>query len=349
MRKIAGVFLCLLFLYTAHRAAVTELPQLEKPDSVTVYKNRIYISDKEKVHIYSLPDASFIKSFGKTGEGPGEFRVSGIDHIGIRIFLHNDEIRVNSLGKYITFSLEGALTREQRIPSGYGLQLFKPMGKKLVGYHRVVENKERVDHICFYDPGTLEKGKIISKKKHFGQDNAVDLLRITVTLRNGTRKGPIYRVEDNKLFVETETADIRVFDGSGAPLYTIPPTYLEKIKIPPDFKDEVMAYLKKRLPTAFRNVKKVGFWPEYFPYRNFLAEDGKLYVLTYKREKGRNEFIILDLKGKPLAKSMVPFAEPEIIKAAPFTIHKGKLYQVADNAETEEWELLVHKIEGPKK
>jgi len=81
-----------------------------------------------------------------------------------------------------------------------------------------------------------------------------------------------------------------------------------------------------------------------FPLKFFLIADGKIYVQTFKREKNKSEFYIFDLDGKLIRKVMAPFRESELLCAYPYTIANGKIYQVTENEDTEEWELHIDEI-----
>lgn len=75
--KRTGTFLCVCLLVLVARItvfpAVIELPEIINPDSITVDKNHIYITDFPSVYIYSLKDYRLIKKFGRIGEGPKEW------------------------------------------------------------------------------------------------------------------------------------------------------------------------------------------------------------------------------------------------------------------------------------
>ncbi|MCP4220718.1 MAG: hypothetical protein GY765_39185 [bacterium] len=105
-----------------------------------------------------------------------------------------------------------------------------------------------------------------------------------------------------------------------------------------------MAYLEKRMPTAFVKVKQKGKFPDYFPLRYMIVDDGLIYVLTYKYTSQKNFMYIMDLNGKLQATATVPFEESQVLCAYPYTIHKGTFYQLRDNEESEEWEFCIRKI-----
>ncbi len=122
----------------------------------------------------------------------------------------------------------------------------------------------------------------------------------------------------------------------------------EKLELSADFQQKVHAYLKKRMPTAYPSAKKNGFFQDYLPLQWFCVDDGKVYVQTYKQVGEKSEFYIFNTGGKLLGKTMVLYLESEFMLGYPFAIAEGKIYQVVENPDTEEWELHVNTI-WPKK
>ena len=346
MRKHKLLLLLLLAGIRVLAAQVIAVPGLGKPDSLTLFKDRLYITDQDKISIYSLQDSKLmlIKTFGRAGEGPGEFKINSIDRIGLRIIVREENILVNSQGKLSTFTRDGIFIEEKKMLVNPELQLLKPLGKKYVGFVR--ENRDNITYylVNFYDPTTLQKEKEFHRMRTFSIGNSIDIMRLALVLKNDTRRGPIYQIYNDRLFVEGEDCRIFVYDQQGKELRSFSVHDYEKLEITEDFKKEVMTYLEKRLPTAFINVKRNGKFPRYFPLKFFLIADGKIYVQTFKREKDKSEFYIFDLDGKLIRKAMAPFRESELLCAYPYTIANGKIYQVTENEDTEEWELHIDEI-----
>ena len=66
---------------------------------------------------------------------------------------------------------------------------------------------------------------------------------------------------------------------------------------------------------------------------------------TYKKKDNESEFVILDMKGKPVKKTFVPLADKNVFESYLYSIHKGKIYQLVENLDKEEYELHVFPIE----
>jgi hypothetical protein len=88
-------------------------------------------------------------------------------------------------------------------------------------------------------------------------------------------------------------------------------------------------------------IRRNGYFPEYFTARIFKIADNKIFIPTYKKQNGKNEFIILDLKGNVKKKIYLPFKDRSFLLAYPYAIGGNRLYQVFDNDETGEWELHI--------
>lgn len=346
MKQLNVLILFLIFFHTfpgpAKAEKVVPFPQLGKPNSITVDKNHVYITDQGTIAIYSLENFKLERTFGRQGEGPGEFALLPQDKIGLRIALHDDYILVNSPGRVSFFTKQGEFKKQIILPD-FG-QFLKPLGEKFVGYKTL-----RVDNMLYltinlYDPQGLQIEKEIFRKEYYGQMGDIpDCLALAMPMKDESRRGALYQVYNNHLFVEGKNNEIHVFDHSGKKLYTIVPDY-EKIKIPESFKQEVLAFFEKRYPTIYRIAKQKGKFPEYFPIRNFHVDDNKVYVLTFKNQEGKGEFYILDVKGKFLKKIMIPFEEAEFLQAYPYTISNEKCFQLIENLDTEEWELHINEV-----
>lgn len=328
---------------------VVPLPGLGKPDSLTISGRELYITDRGTIIVYSLEDFTLKRKFGRPGEGPGEFKILPFDRICLRIAIQGDTILVNSVSRLSLFTKNGNFIKHMF--SQRPIQYLKPLGDKMVGYHRWTEDDDMYIGVYIYDPRSLKREKELFKKEYYVQVNrAYDPTIFAMVMKNGARRATIYFPYNNKLFVEGKNDDILVFDNDGERLYTIPPQY-EKIRVPETFKKAVMAYLKKRFITAYPRIKRHARFRDYFSIRSFLVADDKIYVLTFKNIEGKSEFYVLDLKGTLLEKKMIPFAESEFLCAYPYTINNGALYQLNENPDTEEWELRITNLikKGEKK
>jgi len=326
-------------------AVVVPLPDLFNPDSITVDDRQIYITAFPTIYIYSLQDFKLKKKFGRQGEGPQEFNRFALPSI------LEDYLVVSDRNKVLYYTKDGNYLKEIKARSimHWGV---KPLGNRFVGKSKFQEDNIEFDTANIYDEN-LEKIKTIFKTRFFYQDAASGKKYDAIEVR-----GLQFQVFADKVFFKRgKDFIIDVFDSSGKMLYTIQHEY-EKIKISEADKERYHDYFKTTRPwkRMYDNlIKKEIYFPDFFPgIQLFIVADGKIYVLTYKKEKGKSEFVILDLKGKLLKKVFLPFNQSDewfhyslakaVSQASPhptFTIKNGKLYQLIENEEKETWELHI--------
>lgn len=336
MKTISLFFLCLLMTVCLFPDRRVELPNLEKPDSITADGDRIYITDRGGILIYSLKDLRFVRKFGRLGEGPKEFRIAARANLGLQLYVGPDYLMVNSIGKLSYFKRNGDFIREMQSRS---VQTFKPLGDKYVGYEQ-----ETVDDILYLGirlyGADFEVEKEIYRKEWYAQlKKNFNPMHLAI----GMGRRALYYTQGNRLYVEGENGEICVFDGAGKRLHTITHNY-GKVPITRAHKDEVLKRLGKRGPGLYRLAKQRGKYPEFFPPRFFTVANQKVYVLTYEQEDGKSAFYAFDDGGKFMERVMAPFGESDFLNHYPYSIFNGKLYQVVENEETEEWDLMVYDL-----
>jgi hypothetical protein len=130
---------------------------------------------------------------------------------------------------------------------------------------------------------------------------------------------------------------IEVFDLNGQYVRVIEKDF-PKIKIPESVKKKRLEdFLKPFSTDRKKRIEKIFtfVFPDYFPaIQNFLIVEDKLYIKTYRTEKDREEYIILDTKGNLLKNAFLPEVQPGY-----WTFYGNKFYYLKDNDENEEWEL----------
>jgi hypothetical protein len=313
---------------------VVPLPDLINPDGIQADRHQLYITEQHSIYIYSLKDSRLTKKFGKSGEGPQEFKVSRFSQGRIYILLEPEVLLVNSLKKISFFTKQGDFIKEIRTVSG---SRFIPIGSGFAAYGTVMENKVAYRAINLHGRD-LKKIKELYKEEvgQMGKEiNPVTLL-----------KPLLFCVCGGKLLIGGKDGVIYIFDGNGNPLYTIRPQYEpvpfsgeQQRKFELDFKTH------PRFNSLYEVVKKQLKYPAYFPLmRYFLAADNKVYIRTYRDVQGESEFFIFTIEGKLLKRVMLPVKEKDALESYPYTIQDGKFYQLVENEQTEEWELHVEKI-----
>ena len=335
--QVSWFFLILSLAVMVFPSQRVPMPDLLKPDSITVDGGQIFITDQAVLRIYSLKDFRLQKKFGKEGEGPKEFLVRLDAGLGLGICVKADFILVNSWNKVTFLTRNGDYIRET---GSRAVQTFKPLGDKFVGY-----TADTIDGILnltirLYDKDFKDE-KVIYRKEWYAQlKKNFNPLHLAI----GMPRRALFHTYDNKLFVEGENGEIVVFDGLGNKILTITHDY-KKVPFTRKHIDEILKSFEKRGPGLLRLAKQRGEYPEYFRPRYFTVADGKVYVLTYEQEGGKSAFYIFDFKGQFLKKVFAPFYESDFLHFYPYSISGGKLYQLLDNEDTEEWELVVSDLE----
>ena len=306
MKKVTFTLFFLLPLLVAKGfvfpAAVVPLSDLFNPDSITVDDRQIYITAFPTIYIYSLQDFKLKKKFGRQGEGPQEFNRFAL------LTIHGDYLVVSDRNKVLYFTKDGDYIKEIKARSimHWGV---RPIGNRFVGKSRFQESNIHFDTANIYD-ANLEKIKTIFMTKFFFQEEASGKKCDAIEVR-----GLQFQVFADKVFFKRgKDFIIDVFDPTGKMLYTIQHEY-EKIKISEADKARYHDYFKttrpwKRMYDSL--IKKEIYFPDFFPaIQIFIVADGKIYVLTYKKEKEKSEFVILDLNGKLLKTVFLPFNQSD--------------------------------------
>jgi hypothetical protein len=327
------LFVCLSGFSTGTQ--VVPLTGLVNPDSILVDEQSIYITDREIIYIFSTDDFKLKTKFGKAGEGPQEFKINPAGIAKLNIQLSPDKIIVNSIGRVTFFSKAGKFLKEIQISSGNN---FIPFGDGYVGYGTSRDNKIMYTTFNLYD-SEFQKLKEFFRKEYYVQANKKFNL---IKLGCGNARRAIYQVYNGKIFIEGDNNDIHVFNKKGDEEYIIKLEY-ERLKIHEERKKEIKEdlFLLYTSPLMKDLINEKGYFPEHYSARIFKIADDNIYIPTYKKQNGTNEFVVLDLKGKEKNRISIPFKEKTFLLAYPYWIAGRKLYQVFDNEKVEGWELHI--------
>ncbi|MCK5004654.1 MAG: hypothetical protein KAS21_06175 [Candidatus Aminicenantes bacterium] len=344
MRKIISLIVIIFSGSLILSGLIIPLKDLERPDSITIHKDRVYITDQGSILIYNLKDLRFIKKFGKIGEGPGEFKISPIDKIGLRLSFDDNRMLVSSMSKLSWFFPDGILKEEKVVSQSVISQYFHSMGGKLIGYTRETGKNTPRFQVNLYDPEEFKLIKTFHYMNSHLVNGKVDLLRLSLLLRDVSRRGPIMLIRDNHIIVEGDNNQIVEYDSTGQLLKKIDTIPYSRVIVTAVSKKAVLDYLKKRMPGYYKSAVRNGYFPEYFPVRSIQINKNNILVQTFKMENGKSEFLVIDAKGKYSGSLLLPFGEPEMLISYPFTIFNGNIYQLTENEESEEWQLSIYPI-----
>ena len=332
MKKIYLFILFITLASVGFAGKEAVLQELNKPNALVVDRDKLFVTEGATIYIYSLKDFTLQKKFGSEGEGPREFKG------GASLLALPDRLLINSINKVSFFTRDGKFIKEIRLETSF-LELY-PFGENFVGMVNATENKKRYTLFNIYD-SNFEKVKEIHRAEFFFQPmrGKVDPIAMAGP-DGGSGRSPVF---GNKFFLGGDEGVMDIFDIKGNKLYSIN-LEIEKLKFTENDKKRYLNFFKTHPNTRerFEVLKKMFTFPDYFPLiRNAFITDNKIYIRTYKIKNGKSRFYIFDLKGKLLKKVFLPIAEMNAIDKNPYTIKNGKIYQLIENFDEEEWELHV--------
>lgn len=344
-RMMFGLILIYVVWFSVENWAekVTVLSQLNNPKNLIVDQDEFIVADYPFIYIYSLKDYTLKKRFGGEGQGPGEFHLDLVDQNekarGLLSSVLPGRIVVNSQGRLSYFDRQGKfLSSVRKNPFGGG-RWFIPLGNDLFGFSVLRgDNNKLTALISLYD-NNLKTLKTVTQCP-FWFSNSHDEFDFFKRAADSF----MCRVYNDQLFVVIggdDKFEIHVFNREGKKRYTVHRDY-EKIKVSKAFIDEVHRYFRLKFKRGLEfNLKNTQF-AEYFPpIRQFEVDDGKIYVITYKKVGNQTEVLVLDLQGNLVKKVMLPVYESNPEYLSPLSFHNGKIYQLVENEENEEWELHI--------
>jgi hypothetical protein len=329
--KTIAVWFILLVLCTSgvFPGKIVPLPGHLNPKSVYADGDQIYITEETSIYIYGAKDFKLRKKFGREGEGPQEFKGFA------SLYVYPDYLLVNSSGRISFFTREGEFIKQNNLPF-YGVNV-RVVGKAFVSNGRIDENGIPYRTINFYD-AEFKKIKEIARIETAFQRSKGEWRQFHMEFSFHP-----YTYKDKVFVIGHEDFIIGVFDENGDKLFDITQKY-ERLKVLEEEKKAVLDWFKinpgsRNMPSS---IKKMIRFPDYFPaVRDMVINNEKLYVRTYKKNGGKTEFFILDSKGKLLEKVFIPIYERNRREYYSYSICDGKVYQLIENEDTEEWELHI--------
>lgn len=306
-----------------HGKKVAVLEEAMKPWDMVIDNGQLFVADKKVIHIYKLPDFKWVKTFGKAGEGPGEFKT--------RPYLtpYPEYLLINSEGKVMYFSRQGEFLREKRID--YWLNAVYPAGNRFFSTKTRIDrklDKRFKDFVLLDDSFKTAKVFFSWERPSYRESEARRIVKFMRPLIFSQAYQDKFFIGDNgKGFY------IGVYNAEGDQEYVFNRKY-RKRRVTDKYKSRHLKELKKN-KSYQRYYQGMTFdYPDYFPaYRYFEILDGRIFVHLYRADGKKGDFVLLDLKGNLLKEGRI---KPD----AMFTLYKDKIYYFVDNEETEEWELI---------
>ena len=332
MKKLLIIVLLVLFYSLLGASEIFDLPDLLSPHTMTIQGQDIYIAAKSQVFIYEYPN-SLKKVFGKKGEGPGEFR-EYFDQ-GLLVSLEGNKICVCSNGRISFFNKDCTFINEKKTGIGHTYSAFK---NGLVGMRFYTEDNFACNHIVLVD-NNMKLVKNLQKKIHWFQPGkSIDPVNV---------HNPRYSVMGDSIYTEDPEGQIHIFNSTGNNIGVARADY-QRVEV--SEKDQAMyhEYYKnhKYYKDRYNELKHLIKFPKHFPPVKFFdCSDNNIYVLTFVRKDGANEFFIFDKTGKFKRKLFVKMKDIPLQEVNPLIrIANHKVFQLFEDQDEEIWQLFVTEI-----
>ncbi len=328
------IFIVLIFAGLIYGENRNRLSGLVRPESLAVDAGKIYVSDGAAVHIYSRDDYALITRFGRKGNGPQEFAL--FSDRGIRIHLTDDKILVNSVMKLSFWTKQGTFIKSIK-PEKFSA-IYLPIGKNYVGSGRVTDKKFRYKTVNLYDAALEPFKEIMRSKEAFQPGRGLSI---------GVGNNYIFEVGDGRIFCcNSNDFEINIFNDRGEKIKNIRMDFKGK-KVTADDKEKINHYLKTdpKFKDIYHMLKPLTFG-DYFPAIDGLKyNDGKLFVISGSGKKAR-EIILLRADGTFIKRLEVSLKYKNSLNHLyPYVIEKGKIFQLVEDADDEEWDLLIFDLD----
>jgi len=341
MKTFVWVLFLLVFVPGVFSADLVQMKELTNPLAIFADNDQIYVTEEASVFIYSRQDIKFKKNFGRKGEGPGEFIIRGDRPLNLCV--RDNDLVVSSFSRFSYFSKDGTYKSETKTKPVYTMAA-KPFGSQFVGIGVLSEGQDYLT-LNIYDDQLnkiIELFRLEEEIRLEGKKSVYYYLHFPVSFASS------FIIYEDRVYVTWGKDDkIKVFDNTGKRAAEIP-VKVEKQKLTEEYKEKVVNHFKndKSLPPPiYERYYKNMVFPEFFPaIRDMRISDGKIYVVTYQKEKELTKTLIFDLKGKPVKTVSLPLKDMDVKSLYPFTIKNGKLYQLVEDLDSENWYLHVDTI-----
>jgi len=345
MKKILFLLIVLLLVFQIEVMCETSsvpmmkklasFPDILKPGMILIKHDKLFVTQESTISIYSMKDFKLIKTFGKSGEGPQEFKLSRFGGQLI-IDIQSENILVNSLGKLSYFTLNGEFIKEKKNAAAFYLQ---PINENYVGMSMAMgEGKVRYRVIDLYDRD-LKKVREIFRREH------------EIQIQNGKgihllQKAFAYYVVGDKIFVSgKEGFVVNIYNEQGSLVKTIERKGYKKREVTDSDKEEIHRILKRQYKELYEFYKNSIVISPHFPViASIIIRDEKVFILTNTEINQKWETFIYDFDGEFIKRLFIPMVKRDMLTPYPTDIRNGKVYQLIENDETETWELFASEI-----
>jgi len=330
------------------------LPAGMSPDAVDFTASELYVLERGKISVFSLPDIALRRSFGGSGSGPG--KLAPQHHFDQALRVVGDRVLAEDNAKLIIFSTAGQWTGELRKPRN--TVWFVPVGDGFVAKSMVVSGPERRQdmRLVLYD-SELREIKELYRQEWFQQQAPPGFSTVLLgdLLHFAVVQGTICVEESPKGFV------IERFDPAGNRISVIEKP-ISGFRVTEEDRDREMALVRTEKRVAamigmtgswdkLRQIWKITF-PETTPaLRELQACGDDLLVRTFERTERAEKYLLLGLDGTIRRELFLPLVtdpetEARVSGTAFFKLLGERFYSLRRNDGTDRWEVWMTKLPG---
>jgi hypothetical protein len=335
MKKYALLLVVLFLVRSGCTAERIILPDLLKPSMLALTDGKLYVVDGSRVHIYSGEDFRKLTTFGRRGEGPGEFKVNpNVYDNQVVIVPQSDNLFFHNRERFLYFSKNGEYQSEINCHRVF---------LKAYPFHDGFVALGFKDHhfvLSLYSSDLKELKELYRKpvnnprKARKRRENKILILHHT-RMKYIPGKDKIYLLTGNEF-------KIQVFNRQGIRISPIKARY-HRLKITDLMKEKIMAYYRSESfwRRSWERVKNRFSIGEYYPaIKTFFLDQQRIYVQTHETRKDLTRIWTFKHSGKLLGRAWVKISRENIMKHYLYTIHNQKLYQLVPD-EADRWQLII--------
>ncbi len=326
MKKTWGLLFMILFVLNLTASDIKLVKNINlddmsilQPAFMKVKDGVIYIFDKGNTKFYIIKKHKLYKSFGRKGQGPGEFTIPlSFGFINKEVYIYDMSRRI------IYFDMNGGFFREKKV-GGDNIYFY---------YEKLPENRVLLVEM-------LSKGMMSGERVLFLKEGAKKIkiassfFSLKQTFNLGNSSFFDWTVDGNNLYLipNKNQFKIELFDMSSKKFHLF--IFKRDYKRVKYTKDEIREmktkYEKLKRTNPFFAKLKVKF-PEYKPAIKDLLTNGKgqIFIVTNEKQKGKYKVEIYDKNKKFIGNIYIP-------RYISCYIENNKIYLIKD---TEEGYLL---------
>ncbi|MCP4723655.1 MAG: hypothetical protein GY863_01390 [bacterium] len=341
MRVLFTITILIVFLIPSSVSAqkLGVLPDLDSPASLHADSSRFYVTEQDKIYIYTKDNLELIRKFGKAGNNEGEFRIPAGSGWSIRVDIQSENIIVTSEGVMSIFNKKGEFIKEVLIhPQA---DMIAPFKDRFVSaaYYIIIGTGKSEEYFVIHVNGL----KDITRIREFyrsglgqgsamglGDDGDFDVQLFPIPVR--------VQIFGDKIVLGDAAKGMyfAVYDYEGKLLHEIDEDYV-KIPVSETIRNAAITKFKERKTyERFKDIIEFEI-PEFLPaFKRFIVSGDNIYVYSYPQNDSVQELIVLDISGNELNRYTVPVSKCS-------TIRDNNYYYLRMN-KYNEWEILVEDL-----